>query len=99
MTWKDITIGHKFNARNVNYRVKEEWVQYASRITCLETLAAAQSLGLEDSLAAPLLRNDVPESTHNAHNKKQYTNQNLVTMKIVLKDSTCHYENMGSRIT
>jgi hypothetical protein len=72
-----------------------------SRITCLDSLLAAQSLArrvLGGSQSLRLLTVVIGNKQHKKINK-QYIKQYLITKKIVPKDATHCYERVSTRIT
>jgi hypothetical protein len=72
-----------------------------SRVTCLDSLLAAQSLArraLGDSQSLWLLTVVIGHKQHKKINK-QYTKQYLITKQTVPKDATRCYERVSARIT
>jgi hypothetical protein len=72
-----------------------------SRVTCLDSPIAAQSLALQalgDSRSLRLLTVVIGNKQHMQINK-QYIKQYLMTNQIVPKDSTRCYERVSERIT
>jgi hypothetical protein len=72
-----------------------------SRITCLDSMLAAQSLArqaLEDSRSLRLLTVVIRNKQYKKINK-QYTKQYLMTNQTVPKDATRCYERVSVRIT
>jgi hypothetical protein len=72
-----------------------------SRVTCLDSLLAAQSLArqaLGDSQSLRLLTVVIRNKQHKKINK-QYTKQYLITKQTVPKDATHCYERVSVRIT
>jgi hypothetical protein len=72
-----------------------------SRVTCLDSLLAAQSLArraLGDSQSLRFLTVVIGNKQHKKIHK-QYTKQYLITKQTVSKDATHCYERMRVRIT
>jgi hypothetical protein len=72
-----------------------------SRVTCLDSLLAAQSLtrrALGDSQSLWLLTVVIGNKQQKKINK-QYIKQYLITKQIVPKDATRFYERVSARIT
>jgi hypothetical protein len=72
-----------------------------SRVTCLDSLLAAQSLArraLGDSQSLRLLTVVIRNKQHKKINK-QYIKQYLITKQTVPKDATRCYERVSTRIT
>jgi hypothetical protein len=72
-----------------------------SRVTCLDSLLATQSLArraLGDSQSLRLLTVVIENKQHKKINK-HYIKQYLITKQIVPKDATRCYEHVSTRIT
>jgi hypothetical protein len=71
------------------------------RVTCLDSLLAAQSLArraLGNSRSLRLLTVVIGNKQHKKINK-QYIKQYLITKQTIPKDATCCYERVSARIT
>jgi hypothetical protein len=82
-------------------REREHMESIWSRVTCLDSLLAAQSLArraLGDSQSLRLLTVVIGNKQHKKINK-QYTKQYLITKQTVPKDATRCYKRVSARIT
>jgi hypothetical protein len=82
-------------------REREHMGSIWSRVTCLDSLLAAQSLArraLRDSQSLRLLTVVIRNKKHKKINK-QYIKQYLITKQTVPKDATHCYERVSVRIT
>jgi hypothetical protein len=82
-------------------REREHMGSIWSRVTCLDSLLAAQSLArraLGDSQSLQLLTVVIRNKQHKKINKR-YTKQYLITKQTAPKNATHCYERVSARIT